>query len=238
MINLKNNAIGLLRESKGVLIITLSVFLATMLEDYRSSYHEDQSRLKSLISLVHDLKLDYKIFHKSVESDSIRFEDQNSLISLLMSSEDSSEISVLIDDLLSYNLDSTTLWSNVMNERVNYIDLNRSGYNRYLNELHVASDLGFRANVDWLFEGLLELYKINTSEVRRSSYEVFEILIQMKFANKKRNNSKLISLKNRLIEKFLLYKIFVDRDRLVKKEILEELFKLSNDGQELLNDQI
>ena len=193
---------------------------------------------KSLISLVHDLKLDYKIFHKSVEWDSIRFEDQNSLILSLISSEDSSEISVLIDDLLSYNLDSTTLWSNVMNERVNYIDLNRSGYNRYLNELHVASDLTFRANIDWLFEGLFELYKTNTSEVRRSSYEVFEILIQMKFANRKRNNSKLISLKNRLIEKFLLYKISVDRDRLVKKKIMHYLFELSNDGQELLNDQI
>lgn len=236
MINLKNNAIRSLRESKNVLIITFSVFLATMLEDYRTSYHEDQSRLKSLGSLVHDLKLDYKIFHKSVEWDSIRFEDQNSLISLLMSSEDSSEISVLIDDLLSYNLDSTTLWSNVMNERVNYIDLNRSGYNRYLNELHVESDLSFRSNVDWLFEGLVELYKTNTSEVRRSSYEVFEVLIQMNFANK--NKSKLLSLKKKLIEKFFIYKLFVDRDRLVKKKILYYLLELSNDGQELLNSQI
>ena len=194
--------------------------------------------MKGLSSLVHDLKLDYKIFHKSIELDSIRFEDQNLLLSSLMASEDSSEISGLIDDLLSCNFDSTTLWSNVMNERVNYIDLNRSGYNRYLNELHVASDLTFRANIDWLFEGLFELYKTNTSEVRRSSYEVFEILIQMKFANRKRNNSKLISLKNRLIEKFLLYKISVDRDRLVKKKIMHYLFELSNDGQELLNDQI
>ena len=179
----------------------------------------------ALLSLLSDLILDHKIFKPVLKMDRNRIDNDKKLVSSLNNQTSSKKMFEIFDQVFK-NSEKNKIWSNVANDESNYIDLNRANYDNFLKNSNRDDllDNSLKANLDWLFEGLITVYRTNRNFLLKAEYDLKKKLTEFGYpvssAIDKKSNPDLF-LRNQILSYFEIYFDFREKDLLIKKDIIE-----------------
>ena len=194
-------------------------------EKWTESRNEKKWVRLALLSLLSDLILDHKIFKPVLKMDRNRIDNDKKLVSSLNNQTSSKKMFEIFDQVFK-NSEKNKIWSNVANDESNYIDLNRANYDNFLKNSNRDDllDNSLKANLDWLFEGLITVYRTNRNFLLKAEYDLKKKLTEFGYpvssAIDKKSNPDLF-LRNQILSYFEIYFDFREKDLLIKKDIIE-----------------
>ena len=194
-------------------------------EKWTESRNEKKWVRLALLSLLSDLILDHKIFKPVLKMDRNRIDNDKKLISSLNNQTTSKKMFEIFDQVFK-NSEKNKIWSNVANDESNYIDLNRANYDNFLKNSNRDDllDNSLKANLDWLFEGLITVYRTNRNFLLKAEYDLKKKLTEFGYpvssAIDKKSNPDFF-LRNQILSYFEIYFDFREKDLLIKKDIIE-----------------
>ena len=194
-------------------------------EKWTESRNEKKWVRLALLSLLSDLILDHKIFKPVLKMDRNRIDNDKKLVSSLNNQTSSKKMFEIFDQVFK-NSEKNKIWSNVANDESNYIDLNRANYDNFLKNSNRDDllDNSLKANLDWLFEGLMTVYRTNRNFLLKAEYDLKKKLTEFGYpassAIDKKSNPDFF-LRNQILSYFEIYFDFREKDLLIKKDIIE-----------------
>ena len=194
-------------------------------EKWTESRNEKKWVRLALLSLLSDLILDHKIFKPVLKMDRNRIDNDKKLVSSLNNQTSSKKMFEIFDQVFK-NSEKNKIWSNVANDESNYIDLNRANYDNFLKNSNRDDllDNSLKANLDWLFEGLITVYRTNRNFLLKAEYDLKKKLTEFGYpvssAIDKKSNPDFF-LRNQILSYFEIYFDFREKDLLIKKDIIE-----------------
>ncbi len=214
-----------------ILKIFIGFILGIFFEKWTERRNEKKWVRKALISILDDLALDYRIFKPVIKMDRGRLDRDKKLVNQI-NEQNTSEDLFQIFDAIFKNSEDDKIWSNVTNDESNYIDLNRANYDNFVKNAQRddLKDNGLKANLDWLFEGLIFVYRKNRDALSQAEYDLKIKLAEIGYPSLSFKNDDLVleqQIKSQICSYFEIYFEYREKDLLAKKSIVKSLKRCS-----------
>ncbi len=206
----------------------LSIFIGFILGIFFEKWTENNrgkewARL-ALLSVLDDLVRDHRIFKPVLEMDRNRIDEDKALVSKINESSTLQEMYKLFDQIF-INSEENQIWSNVTNDESNYIDLNRANYDSFVKNANRDDllDNQLKGNLDWLFEGLIEIYRSNRKILLKAEYDLKIKCTEAGYPCNLSDDKNILlenSIKNQILSYFEIYFEMREKDLLIKKKII------------------
>lgn len=208
------------------------IFIGFVLGIYFERWNESRNEKKwvkqALQSLKYDIDLDHDIFKEVIDLDTNRLSEDKKLLDKIDNDISKQELFEILDQIFKQNK-KDKIWSNVPNYEVNYIDLNQANYISFIKNASRddLKDNTLKANLDWIFEGQMNLFRMNYQHILRAEYDLKKLLTNIGYPGSKSLNDKHINQIEEIVSMFNIYFDLREKDIKIKKSIISALEKSS-----------
>ena len=208
------------------------IFVGFVLGIYFERWNESRNEKKwvkqALQSLKHDIDLDHDAFKEVIDLDTNRLSGDKKLLDKIENDISKQELFEILDKIFEQNK-KDKIWSNVPNYEVNYIDLNQANYISFIKNASRddLKDNKLKANLDWIFEGQMNLFKMNYQHILRAEYDLKKLLTNIGYPGSKSLSDNHTNQIEEIVSMFNIYFDLREKDIKIKKSIIGTLEKAS-----------
>ena len=208
-------------------------FILGLYYERNAEKRRDKNWLKSaLLSIKHDIDLDYKLFSKTIKNDQDKLDFDKKILDEINTKTSISDFFNHMD-MMKNNDNFGNNLANKLNEDFDFIDLNRVNYDSFLKfgtKDESVDDNYLKAQLDWVFEGAIYIYRDIVNQVKNMELKIDDYCSQIGYSQDYK-----FEIQNKFDSNYIIqfkaiysnYLILRKKHIIIKNDILEDLKRIS-----------